>query len=73
MATFINYLLVYGKRTLSGGDFMWVITFYSNSNITMYEFDSEVEARAAFENMEGYRILSEIVYMNDQCRELVTV
>ncbi|WP_186328783.1 hypothetical protein [Bacillus sp. X1(2014)] len=52
---------------------MWVITSYSNSNITMYEFDSEEDARAAFENMEDYRILSEIIYITEQSRELVTV
>ncbi|MDN3019534.1 hypothetical protein V7161_20840 [Neobacillus drentensis] len=52
---------------------MWVITSYSNSNITMYEFDSEEDARGAFNNMEGCRILSEIVYFTDQSRELVPV
>ncbi|WP_223596183.1 hypothetical protein [Neobacillus bataviensis] len=52
---------------------MWVITSYSNSNITMYEFDSEEDARAADENMEGYRIISEIVYITDQNRELVAI
>ncbi|MGG1677964.1 hypothetical protein ACIFOT_19715 [Neobacillus sp. NRS-1170] len=52
---------------------MWVITLYSNSNITMFEFDTEEEAREAFDNMEGCRILSEIVYIADQSRELFTV
>ncbi|WP_269320669.1 hypothetical protein [Bacillus sp. UNC41MFS5] len=42
---------------------MWVITLYSKTNITMFEFETEVEARGAFENMEGSRILSEIVYL----------
>ena len=52
---------------------MWVITLYSNSNITMFEFDTEEEAREAFGHIEGCRILSEIVYFTDQSRELFTV
>jgi hypothetical protein len=39
----------------------------------MFEFDTKVEARAAFENMEGTRILSEIVYFTDHGLDLVTV
>jgi len=44
---------------------MWVITLYSKENITMFEFDTEKEAREAYENIQGYKILSEVVYFND--------
>jgi hypothetical protein len=52
---------------------MWCLTVYSNSNITMFEFDTEEEARNAFDNTEGYKILSEIVYFNNPCFTLVGV
>ncbi|MEC0300983.1 hypothetical protein [Peribacillus frigoritolerans] len=44
---------------------MWVITVYSERNTTMYEFDTEKEAKVAFEKIEDYKILSEIIYYND--------
>lgn len=45
---------------------MWVITVYLNStNIIMHEFDTEAEAREAFENIPGSKILSEVIYFND--------
>jgi hypothetical protein len=44
---------------------MWVITVYSKKNTTMFEFDTEREARQAFENIQGCKILSEVVYFND--------
>ena len=48
---------------------MWVITLYSTDNdTTMFEFDSEKEAREAFGKMKGCKILSEVVYYNDQLR-----
>jgi ArsR family metal-binding transcriptional regulator len=53
-----NYLLV-------GETFMWVITVYSKEKITMFEFNTENEAREACENIQGYKILSEVVYFND--------
>lgn len=46
---------------------MWVITIYSKENTTMFEFDTEEEARKAFEKMQGCKILSEVVYFNDHC------
>jgi ArsR family metal-binding transcriptional regulator len=46
---------------------MWVITVYSKGNITMFELDTEKEAREAFKNIKGYKILSEVVYFNDPC------
>ena len=44
---------------------MWVITLYSKLNITMFEFNTEKEAKEAFQNLEGCKILSQIVYFND--------
>ncbi|MGM0875233.1 MAG: hypothetical protein ACQEWV_10575 [Bacillota bacterium] len=52
---------------------MWIITRYSNSNISMFEFETKEEAREAYENIEGCKILSEIVYFNDHCFALVSV
>jgi len=45
---------------------MWNITVYSNQNkIVMYEFKTEIEARTAFQNIKGCKILTEIIYYND--------
>ncbi|MGM0878557.1 MAG: hypothetical protein ACQEWV_28655 [Bacillota bacterium] len=44
---------------------MWVITLYLKENTTMFEFDTEKEAREAFKNIKGCKILSEVVYFND--------
>ncbi|MBD1382042.1 hypothetical protein [Metabacillus arenae] len=46
---------------------MWIITTYSKGNTTMFEFDTETEAREAFENIQGCRIITEVVYFNDPC------
>lgn len=48
---------------------MWVITVYSKENIRMFEFDTEKEAREVFKNTNGYKILSEIVYVNNVSSE----
>lgn len=46
---------------------MWIITVYSKgNNISMFEFNSEEEAREVFKNVLGCKILSEIIYFNDQ-------
>lgn len=46
---------------------MWVITVYSKgNNISMFEFNSEKEAKEAFKNVSGCKILSEVIYFNDQ-------
>lgn len=50
---------------------MWIITHYVDSKITMFEFETEEEAREAFQNMRGCKILTEMVYLNDS--QLVTV
>ncbi len=44
---------------------MWIITVYSNQTIKMFEFDTKEEAREAFKNIHGCKIISEIVYFND--------
>lgn len=45
---------------------MWIITVYSKgNNISMFEFDSEKEAKEALKNVSGFKILSEVIYFND--------
>jgi hypothetical protein len=56
-----------------GQFFIWVITIYSKKNTTMFEFDTEKEARQAFENIQGCKVLSEVVYFNDPCLALEAV
>lgn len=46
---------------------MWIITQYIDSNITMFEFATEEEAREALKNLKGCKILSEVIYYNDPC------
>ena len=42
---------------------MWVITiFIDDRNTIMYELDTEEEARIAFKEKKGCKILSELVY-----------
>jgi hypothetical protein len=48
-----------------GGIAMWIITLYSKNNIQMFEFSKEEEAREAFTNIKGSKILSHVVYFND--------
>jgi hypothetical protein len=45
---------------------MWVITVYSNESIRMFEFDDEVEAKESIKKIQGNKILSHVVYFNDQ-------
>jgi len=53
---------------------MWIITVYlKEKGITMYEFNIEKEAREAYENIQGFKILSEIVYFNDPCFALTVI
>ncbi|WP_342047873.1 hypothetical protein [Bacillus sp. OTU530] len=62
------------KQVISWRSFIvWVITVYSTENTTLFEFDTEEEARNAFKEMIGNKILSEIVYFNDPCVTKVTV
>jgi HEPN domain-containing protein len=47
---------------------MWVITRYVDSTISMFEFETEKEAREAFKTMKDCcKILSEVIYYNDPC------
>lgn len=50
-----------------GGIFMWIITRYLDSNISMFEYETEDAAREALKHMKGSKILSEVVYFNDPC------
>jgi HEPN domain-containing protein len=50
-----------------GGNFMWIITRYLDSTISLFEFETEEEAREALKNMQGCNILSEVLYFNDPC------
>ncbi|WP_185113077.1 MULTISPECIES: hypothetical protein [Bacillaceae] len=44
---------------------MWIITLYKSRGIVMYEFETEQAAREVYCNIEGDRILSEVIYFND--------
>jgi hypothetical protein len=50
---------------------MWVITRYIDSNITMFEFETEKEAREALKNIDGHKILTEVIYFDDPCLQPV--
>ena len=52
---------------------MWIITVYSKENTTLFEFDTEEEARNTFKKITGNKILSEIVYFNAPCFTKITV
>lgn len=53
---------------------MWIITAYSKeNNIKMFEFNTQKEAREAFKHIQGYKILSEVIYLNDDSLTLVGV
>ncbi|WP_181884360.1 hypothetical protein [Neobacillus piezotolerans] len=45
---------------------MWIITAYKDKTISMYEFEDEKEARESFEWFEGTKILSHVIYYNDE-------
>ncbi len=44
---------------------MWVITVHTKNNVKMFEFDTEKEARNAFCEIQGYKILTQVIYFND--------
>ncbi|MED4267402.1 hypothetical protein [Priestia megaterium] len=46
---------------------MWVITVHSKNNIKIFEFDTEKEAKEAFREIQGCKILTEIIYFNEYC------
>jgi hypothetical protein len=41
---------------------VWIITVHSKKNINMFEFDTEKEAKEAYEKIQGYKILTEMVF-----------
>ncbi|MEN2465970.1 hypothetical protein [Paucisalibacillus globulus] len=44
---------------------MWIVTRYIGLDITMYEFETEKEARKALKNIKGgYNILTEVMCVN---------
>jgi hypothetical protein len=53
--------------------FVWIITAFINQNVKMYEFNTEEEAREAFIDIKGYKILSEILYYNDPSLQKLTL
>ncbi|MFC0274951.1 hypothetical protein ACFFIX_26990 [Metabacillus herbersteinensis] len=48
---------------------MWVITAYSDENIRMFEFEDEIEAKEFIKSIKGNKILSHVIYFNDQIIE----
>jgi hypothetical protein len=45
---------------------MWIITVFNTNSkgnkITMFEFDTEKEAKENYERIQGCKILSEVIY-----------
>jgi hypothetical protein len=52
---------------------MWVITVYLQDKTTMFEFDTENEAREAFKKIYGSKILTEVINYHYPSRALVAV
>ncbi|WP_197089519.1 hypothetical protein [Bacillus sp. SA1-12] len=50
---------------------MWVITVYTEDSIKMFEFEDEIEAKQSIQKIKGRKILSHIVYYNDQFAEAI--
>ncbi|WP_299086788.1 hypothetical protein [uncultured Metabacillus sp.] len=50
---------------------MWVITVYAEESIKMYEFEDEIEAKESIQKIKGRKILSHVVYFNDQFIEAI--
>lgn len=44
---------------------MWIITVHTKNNITMFEFDTEKEAKVTFERTQGCKFLTQVIYFND--------
>lgn len=60
------YLLKNIIQLFIGGLFMWVITIINSyskeNNVTMLEFETEVEARTTYEKLQQRKIFSEVIY-----------
>lgn len=48
---------------------MWVITVYADDRIKMFEFEDEKEAKESIKKIKGSKILSHVIYFNDQLIE----
>jgi hypothetical protein len=45
---------------------MWILTVYSEGKFpAMFEYNTEIEAKEAFNKVQGCKILSEVIYYND--------
>lgn len=44
---------------------MWIITVHSMDNVKMFEFNTQEEAKASYERIQGCKILTEVIYFND--------
>jgi len=51
---------------IGGNKKMWVITVFTDQNVTMFEFENEKEARERIQSLKGYKVLSHVVYYNDK-------
>ncbi|WP_175640451.1 hypothetical protein [Metabacillus schmidteae] len=45
---------------------MWVITVYTDDRIKMFEFEDEKEAKESIKKIKGRKVLSHVIYFNDQ-------
>ena len=52
---------------------MWVITVYLQDKNTMFEFQTENEAREAFKNINGCKILTEVINYHCPSNALVAM
>jgi hypothetical protein len=52
---------------------VWIITVHSKKDINIFEFDTEKEAKEAFTRIQGYKILTEVIYFNDNCFNLASI
>jgi len=64
-----------GEYIFQGGKFlmMWVITVYLKENLSMFEFNSEKEAKEAFKRIHGCKILTEVINYHNPSYALVAV
>ncbi|WP_169907667.1 RNA-binding protein [Priestia abyssalis] len=46
---------------------MWIITVHLKNDIKIFEFDNEKEAKEAFKRIQGYKILTEVIYFHEDC------
>ena len=52
---------------------MWVITVYLKENTAMFEFKTESEAKEAFKNIPGCKILTEVINYHNPSLALVAI